>query len=280
MIQNSNENEDLSESEHEQVLHRDLNRLNKMVGYCKTTRCLRSYILEYFGEQQIEPCGNCGNCKSQYIQRNITTEAQKILSAVARVERKYPYGLGESLIVQMLHGSDIKRISQLGLNKFSTYGIMRDVDQRKIHDYIDFLISKGYLELTQTKYPVLRLTDHSKEILFQGIQVTLKEKAAKRWKDSHSTEEKASLSLTRFESDESSLYEALRALRTKISRAENVPAYVVFSNATLSDMAMKCPHNMVDFLEVSGVGETKAKRYGMQFLNTIKSWEDGGSQNG
>jgi ATP-dependent DNA helicase RecQ len=280
LIQNSNENEDLSESEHEQVLHRDLNRLNKMVGYCKTTRCLRSYILKYFGEQQIEPCGNCGNCKSQYIQRDITTEAQKILSAVARVERKYPYGLGESLIVQMLHGSDIKRISQLGLNKFSTYGIMRDVDQRKIHDYIDFLISKGYLELTQTKYPVLRLTDHSKEILFQGIQVTLKEKAAKRWKDSHSTEEKASLSLTRFESDESSLYEALRALRTKISRAENVPAYVVFSNATLSDMAMKCPHNMVDFLEVSGVGETKAKRYGMQFLNTIKSWEDGGSQNG
>lgn len=280
LIQNSRENEDLSESERGQVLRRDLNRLGKMVGYCKTTDCLRSYILEYFGEQHIEACGNCGNCKSQYVQRDITTEAQKILSAVARVERKYPYGLGVSLIVQMLHGSKVQRVSQLGLDKLSTYGIMRDADRRKIHDYIDFLVSKDYLELTQSKYPVLRLTERSRDILFQGMRITMKEKEAKQRKDSYSAKETGIPSLTRSESDESSLYEALRVLRAKISRAENVPAYVVFSNATLSDMTVKCPRNMTDFLEVSGVGEVKAKRYGTQFLHAIKNWQDGNSQNG
>lgn len=72
-------------------------RLEQMVGYCKTTDCLRSYLLEYFGEARILPCGNCGNCKGQFTERDITTEAQKILSAVARVEKRYPSGLGHCI---------------------------------------------------------------------------------------------------------------------------------------------------------------------------------------
>ncbi len=279
LIQNSNENENLSESEREQVLRRDLDRLNKMVGYCKTTRCLRSYILEYFGEQPIEACGNCGNCQSRYVRRDITTEAQKILSAVARVEKKYPYGLGVSLIVQMLHGSHVKRIGQLGLDRFSTYGIMRDVDQRKIRDYIDFLVSEGDLELTKNKYPVLHLTSRSRDILFQGMQVAIQEKAAKQGEHPGSAEGNRIASPSS-ESDENSLYEALRTLRARVARTENVPAYVIFSNATLTDMVRKRPHSMADFLEVSGVGEVKARRYGMRFLSAIRDWENGGGENG
>lgn len=279
LVQNSNENENLSGEEREQVFRRDLERLNKMVGYCKTTRCLRSYILEYFGERHSDACGNCGNCKSEYIQRNITTEAQKILSAVARVDRKYPYGVGITLIVRMLHGSKEQRISQLGLDKLTTYGIMHDVDRRKIREYIDLLISQGYLELTQDQYPVLHLTNRSNGVLFHGVQVISREKAVGRSERMASTgKQNASLSPP-FESSENSLFEALRALRTELAQQANVPAYIIFSNAALQDMAAKRPRCMTDFLEVSGVGEVKAKRYGKQFLNAIQNWENGGRKN-
>lgn len=279
LVQNSNENENLSEEEREQVFRRDLERLHKMVGYCKTTRCLRSYILEYFGERYSDACGNCGNCKSEYIQRNITTEAQKILSAVARVDRKYPYGVGITLIVRMLHGSKEQRISQLGLDKLTTYGIMHDVDRRKIREYIDLLISQGYLELTQDQYPVLHLTDRSNGVLFHGVQVISREKAVGRPERTASTgKQNVSLSPP-FEFSENSLFEALRALRTELAQQANVPAYIIFSNAALQDMAAKRPQCMTDFLEVSGVGEVKAKRYGKQFLNAIQNWENGGRKN-
>lgn len=279
LIKNSNENENLSKAEREQVLRRDLERLDKMIGYCKTTGCLRSYILEYFGDQHINACENCGNCKGKFIQKNITTEAQKILSAVARVERRYPYGLGITLIVRMLHGSKEQRVSQLGLDKLPTYGIMHDIDRRKIREYIDLLVSEGYLELTQDEYPVLHLTARAKDVLFHGMQVTLREKAVTQSerRTSSGTRDYSSPS---FKSDENSLFEVLRSLRTKLALEENVPAYVVFSNATLLDMAKKHPQCMTDFLEVSGVGEVKANRYGKQFLNAIQNWESGGQENG
>lgn len=181
LIRNANANETLSEAEREQVLQRDLMRLEQMVGYCKTTDCLRSYLLEYFGEARILPCGNCGNCKGQFTERDITTEAQKILSAVARVEKRYPSGLGIALVIQMLRGSKGQRVLRLGLDHLSTYGIMRGIDQQTIRSYIDHLISEGYLEQTDGEYPVLRRTVRSSDVLFHGAQVTLKEKQIGRW---------------------------------------------------------------------------------------------------
>ena len=272
LIRNSNENEDLSASERKQVLRRDMERLDKMVGYCRTTCCLRSYILKYFGEQHVEACGNCGNCKSEFIQRNITTEAQKILSAVARVERKYPYGLGITMIVRMLHGSKEQRICQPGLDMLPTYGIMRSIDRRKIREYIDLLVSEGYLKLEQGEYPVLHLTDRSNDVLFHGAQVIQCEKSASQ-SENRALVGKKKVSTLPSEITESSLFEKLRALRTKLAQKENVPAYVVFSNAALLDMAAKRPQSMENFLEVSGVGEVKAERYGKQFLNAILDWE-------
>ena len=278
LIRNSNENEDLSETERGQVLRRDLERLDRMVGYCKTTGCLRSYILEYFGEKNIGACGNCGNCRSKFIRRNITTEAQKILSAVARAERKYSYGFGITLIVRMLHGSREQRIRELGLDKLTTFGIMHDIDRRKIREYIDLLLSEGYLELTQDEYPVLHLTDRSDDVLFRGVQVTLREKAVSQPERRDSAGKQKAL--PPLQPTENGLFEALRALRTELAQKESVPSYIIFTNAALLDMAVKRPRCMADFLEVSGVGEVKAKRYGKQFLNAIQDWESEEKGNG
>jgi len=280
LIQNSEKNEELTEEEHRAVLRRDLERLDKMVSYCKTNRCLRDYILNYFGEKNHGKCGNCGNCRSEFVQKDITTEAKKILSGIARVEKKYAYNLGVTLIVGMLHGSGERHILQLGLDKLQTYGVMRDIKRQKIREYIDYLVSEGYLELTKGKYPVLRLTDSAREILFQGKNVTVPERTAR---SNLSTLGKTpirhrpvpSVSRTRHTLPDEGLLTVLKDLRTKLAQEAGVPAYIIFSNSTLFDMAEKIPRTITEILEVSGVGEVKAERYGEQFLNAINSYAKG-----
>ena len=104
-IENASENEALDEEERQFVHEQDLRRLEEMVGYCKTSGCLRAYLLRYFGEEAPERCSNCGNCVGEWIRQDITVEAQKILSGVVRVEKKYPTGLGLTQIIAMLRGS-------------------------------------------------------------------------------------------------------------------------------------------------------------------------------
>lgn len=170
-IENASENEALDEEERQFVHEQDLRRLEEMVGYCKTSGCLRAYLLRYFGEEAPERCGNCANCVGEWIRQDITVEAQKILSGVVRVEKKYPTGLGLTQIIAMLRGSKNQRVLQLGLDKLSTYGIMHGVDQKQLREYVEFLIDSGYLYLTQGEYPVLRATPQAREVLFHGETV-------------------------------------------------------------------------------------------------------------
>ena len=267
LIDNSIDNDTLPEEQRALVRSQDLRRLEQMTNYCKTTGCLREYLLRYFGEETTDHCDNCGNCNSQMVHRDITVEAQKILSGVARVERKYRKGLGLTLIVRMLHGSSEQRVIDLDLNQLPTYGIMKDIRRTEIRSYIDSLIEQGYLCLTDDEYPVLRLTNKASEVLFHGQRVIYTSREALPKK-------KAGRRKAQPESDvDESLYETLRSQRTELAQKESVPAYVVFSNATLMDMAQKKPHTMAEFLDVSGVGQMKAKRYGKAFLEAIRIWE-------
>ena len=141
LIENSEENEALSDGERALVRQRDLQRLEKMIAYCKTLDCLRAYLLSYFGDAAPSECDCCGNCIGDKVKTDITVEAQKILSAVARVERQYRFGLGIMQIVRMLHGSKEKDV----LDKLPTYGILHGTDRAQIRAYIEHLINKGYL---------------------------------------------------------------------------------------------------------------------------------------
>lgn len=127
LILNGNENEEQPPEERARLQSRDLERLDQMVGYCKTTSCLRRYLLDYFGEHLAEPCGHCSSCQGNFVERDITVEAQKILSGVARVERMYPYGLGVNQVIHMLRGSRNQRVLGLKLDTLPTYGILREV---------------------------------------------------------------------------------------------------------------------------------------------------------
>nr|WP_325235153.1 DNA helicase RecQ [uncultured Oscillibacter sp.] len=253
-------------------LRRDLIRLDRMVRYCKTGGCLRADLLDYFGEIHGGSCGNCGNCAGSFVERDITVEAQKILSAVARVEKRYAYGLGAAVIIKLLRGSRDKRVLQLGLDQLPTHGALKGMDQDRVQRYIDFLMEEGYLRSDGEEYPVLRLTARAGDVLFRGKQVLFRERAAEAAKTGPAG--KTAPQAASQEAD-GSLLAALKALRFRLAQEAGVPAYVVFSNAALTDMAALRPLNMEEFLQVSGVGRVKAERYGEVFLKVIRDWRAG-----
>ena len=266
LIQHPTENEELSEEERSNLIKRELIRLDAMVGYCNTSHCLRGYILEYFGQEYPQLCGNCSNCESTAEQRDITEYAKMILSCIYRIHEQLGYSLGITLVVRVLHGSREKRIKELRLDRLSTYGLMNHVPRAEIREMISALENQGYI-MTHPDRGDLNLTDKAREVLFHGEKVKMLVRKKKREK---SRKEDASSN-----PNTAGLLEELKALRLTLAKEENMPAYIVFSNATLKDMAQKAPVTMAEFLAVSGVGKFKAERYGQRFLTAIKKYMDG-----
>lgn len=268
LIQNSHDNEELSEEQAVQIQRLDLQRLDRMVAYCKTTRCLRGFLLEYFGQRQTGNCGNCSNCRGDFMQTDITTEAQKILSGVARIEKRWPGGLGVVALVQMLRGSKDKNTLKRGLDTLPTYGIMQHTSPARMRLYLDALEEQGYIINTQGEYPVVRLAADAKEVLFNGKTVTMTERKAaeKSNKTSKTKEVGVQADLPQ------DLYERLRAVRSELAQKQHVPAYIILSNASLAEMASKRPRTTGDLMRISGVGEARAHRYGQKFLQAIAEY--------
>ncbi len=268
LIQNSKDNEELTEEQARQIQKQDLQRLDQMVAYCKTTRCLRGFLLEYFGQHQTGGCDNCSNCKGDFVQTDITTEAQKILSGVARIEKRWPGGLGVLALVQMLRGSKDKNTLNRGLDELPTYGIMKDTPPARMRLYLDALEEQGYILNTKGEYPVVRLSNSAKEVLFQGKTVTMTERRQQE-KPKKPARSKTAQTPANVPED---LYERLRAVRSELAQKQHVPAYIILSNASLAEMAAKRPRTTGDLIRISGVGEARAHRYGKKFLQTIAEY--------
>ena len=262
LIQQPAQNEDLTEEEREKIQQRDLARLEAMVGYCNTDRCLRGYILDYFGQEHPALCGNCSNCDGAGEETDITVQAKIILPCVRLIWERLGYNVGATLVVRVLHGSREKRILELHLEELSTYGAMRSISREQIREMIAVLEARGYLA-TGAEHGELRLTEKARDVLYCGETVKM------RVRKQENLEKKP---VPKRLVEASGLLEELKALRMKLAREENVPAYIVFSNATLQDMAEKAPTTMDAFLEVSGVGKYKAERYGAEFLNAIREY--------
>jgi ATP-dependent DNA helicase RecQ len=223
-------------------------KLQSMIDYCHTTRCLHQFILNYFGEENIlEHCDKCANCLERELQ-DITIEAQKIFSCIVRMKQAY----GSKLIASVLKGSQQKRILELGFDRLSTYGIMSDLSTVQIMDLINLLAAEDYLVISSGKYPVVQLSSRARPVL-RGQQ-------------------KIIVSLPKIPEaaiPESSLFQALRDLRRQIAQTQGLPPYVIFPDATLRDMAAYRPQNQEAMLAITGVGQIKYEKYGEQFLNII-----------
>ncbi|MCT4604922.1 MAG: DNA helicase RecQ [Marinisporobacter sp.] len=227
-------------------------KLQEMVDYCHTSKCLRKYILEYFGEEKVgDTCHNCSNCKDDSELMDRTIEAQKIFSCIYRMKEKY----GTSLVAQVLRGSKNKKVLGFGFHGLSTYGIMKEYTEKEIKDMMNILIAEGYLHLTEGQYPVVRLGKKSVGVLKNKEKVL--QKIQKR-------KEEVII--------DHSLFEVLRKLRKEISTREKVPPYIVFSDSTLRQMSEYYPIDEEAMLRIKGVGEEKLKKYGDEFLRIIKSY--------
>ena len=265
LIDNSADNEELDPQERETIRLQDMERLAMMVGYCKTKECLRGYILDYFGQKHPQACGNCGNCKGEFEPVDITREAQMILSCVKRIYDRLGYYVGVAVVARVLQGSKEKKLLQLGLDELSTYGLLNTTGRTQIRAMAEHLEGLGYL-LTESEHQTLRLTPKASQVLYQGQTVQM---LVRKEEEQTPARSPAGDKLT---GDESELYDALRELRGELARESGVPAYVVFSNATLQDMARKKPRTTAEFKRVSGVGEMKAAWYGKAFLERIREY--------
>ena len=261
LIENGSDNEDLTEEQREIIKKQDYERLEAMVTYCKTRTCLRGWILEYFGQKHPEVCGNCGSCAKEYEKKDITKEAQMILSCVRRIKDHLGYYVGKPTVVRTLQGSREKKTIELGLNEISTYGLMKTMSANAIKELISRLEDGGYL-VTELEHQTLRLTEKASGVLYLGesveVLVLKQEEKLQRLDDDGMTE------------DERELFDLLRECRSRLARQNGVAPFMIFSNATLMDMAKKHPTNMTAFKRVSGVGEMKAGWYGKDFLKVLK----------
>ena len=251
----------------------DLRRLEMMVGYCKHGGCLRGCILDYFGQEHGAGCGNCGNCCASYVESDITVTAQMILSCIRRVHDKLGYYVGMAAIVSVLRGSRSRRIGELGLDSVSTYGLLRDRSAAEIRGCIEYLENAGYLFVEQ-EHSTLRMTERAGAVLFRGERVSMSVRQDLQQESRRGRRRRAQPAADLRSEPDSGLLTALRALRTNLARREGVPAYIIFSNATLADMAARVPRTRSQLLEVSGIGAVKAERYGDLFLEAIEKYAD------
>ena len=246
----------------------DLELLKKMTFYATTSDCLRGYILKYFGEAAPVFCGYCSNCDTQFESVDVTIDAQKIVSAVMRLA-KQGRAFGKVMVAKSLHGSKEQLVVSRGLDKLTTYGIMAETSLSRIIDIINFLVEKGWLAQANSEYPSLQLTPKSREITKGEVEVVMQLPPEIKTRDDAARPRKAVAAAGH---DRPELYMRLAALRKETADKAKVPAYIVFSNATLNDMCAKLPRTAAEFLLVNGVGQVKLEAYGDAFTQLIAAY--------
>ncbi len=263
MIENSAENDQLDEVTRIRLRQKDEERLKLMTWYCTRQECLRSYMLRYFGESAENYCGNCSSCRTNYEQRDMTLEAQKIISCIYRLhQRELHFGIGG--LTDILRGSKAERYRKFHFEEtLSTFGIMSDTSEKLCRDMIRHLLTEEWISLSDGSYPVLQLNRNSARLLKEkcSVSINVVKEAPPEQKSQamHSNVDEA-------------LFTELKACRAAIAAKEHVPAYIIFTDAALRDMCIKQPQSDMAFLSVSGVGRVKLEKYGALFIERIRSY--------
>lgn len=230
----------------------EISKLQTMINLVYTQECYRKFILNYFGEQYDEKCNNCSNCEAPGELVDKSVDAQKVISCVYRMNQRFGIGM----VLDVLRGSKNKKVYELGFDELSTYGIVKNYTKDELTQFINMLISHGYLNYNG-EYPVLTLNKQSIEIVKGQRQVFVKEQVVKKIKI-----------------EENELFTILKELRMDISREEKIPPYMVFGDSTLKELSNRMPITDEQFLDISGVGNSKLNKYGEKFMEKIKAYID------
>ena len=285
LLDSKEDTTDLTPEEFDTVRERDEQRLRAMTAYCTTTRCLREYILRYFGETNAAPCGNCSNCLREYEEEDVTEAAMRVMECVRELRQRF----GINVIVGTLRGRDNVKLRSYGLEKCVNFGKLEQLGEEKIKDIINLLLQENLLWTTMDKYSLVKLTPAGYELLkkynasLAGVEgaepVKIVMRSLKQEEEERSASHQRSRKGRRISEVLTSrgldLFEKLRSLRAELAREEGLPPYIVFGDKTLLDMCLKTPQNKEEMLGVNGVGENKYMRYGEQFLQIIKDFTGG-----
>lgn len=243
----------INQSNNPQEIARNRLLLTQMEQYCETDGCLRRYMLHYFGENSTEDCGNCSSCNGDFELTDVTIDAQKVLSHISRLNnagRRFMF----------THTTDIILGKSDDFTQLSTFGIMKGAPRHYIRQLTNRLTALGYLQ--DDGY--LSITPKASEVLFGGVAVTI------RGTKPEANETRSKTQAAMYAVSEHLLTQ-LKELRLTLAKKAKVPAYVIFSDATLVDMCQKHPQTETEMLAVSGVGEVKYKRYGEAFLQLLQA---------
>ena len=231
-------------------------KLERMQQFAEALSCRRIALLNYFGEQVSEGCGNCDICNSPPAYFDATLLAQKVCSGVARLKEREPMGM----VIDVLRGAQNAHVLEKGYQNIKTYGAIKDVSWLDLQQYVIQLLNQGVLDINFREGARLGLTEQAKEVLFSGkkVQLAVLQKEAEKKK-----------AAAKSRTTKTNLFEKLRLLRQQIATEQNVPAYVVFGDASLKDMEAKLPKNREEFMQVSGVGQAKLEKYAEVFIAEI-----------
>lgn len=239
-------------------------KLQRMLNYAEATSCRRKILLAYFSEDLKEDCGNCDVCKNPPQFLDGTILAQKALSAVRRTNED----IGVNMMINILRGSANQEVYNKGYQNIKTYGIGKEISFKDWQHYANQLINLGVLEIAYDESFKLKITNFGNEVLFRSRKVKITQ-AVDRVIKSKEKKTRAK-KLTKQEQ----LFEELRQLRAAVAKKDGVPAYIVFHDATLNQIALELPTTENDLLTIQGINQTKVDRYASPFLDLIKGYKE------
>ncbi|RAP75512.1 DNA helicase RecQ [Paenibacillus montanisoli] len=237
-----------------------LNKLYTMMHYSRSEKCLLQYIVKYFGESDVPECGKCSNCLDQSALIDTTEDARKALSCVGRLKGRF----GISLASKVLKGSREKRILELGLDRLTTYGLMRSWPEKDIADLMYWLVAEGYLRISEGEYPTVSLTADALPVLEGKVTVQRRQSAAAKRRAAEGTAITAA---------NTPLFEALREWRRVTAAKEHVPPFMLFFDAALREIADRQPVNTEQLMAVKGIGAAKAAKYGSEVIAIVRQFK-------
>ncbi|UEA31528.1 DNA helicase RecQ [Granulicatella elegans] len=242
-------------------------KLNEMIDYCRTVRCLRGFMLNYFGQKDIsEDCGHCTNCLNKVELSDVTPQAQMILSCIIRMKERY----GMSKVSEVLRGSKRAEMKALHFDQLSTYGIMKDYSDKALKEFISSLIADRYIETEGLQYPILQVSDLGKKALKNREKIEVKPIVAQILQKPDAIQQHKVQDNVPFDEV---LFDRLRSIRMDLAFAQHVPPFLVFSDKTLKEFCRHLPTTDREFLQISGVGEKKLETYGEAFMKVIREYK-------
>lgn len=247
------EQSDLAD-EYQKIQYQKLAMITK---YVNTTECLQQFIVSYFG-QRCEPCGKCSNCLGTFIEKDITSESKSIISTIYELDGRF----GKTVVADVVSGANNQRMREIDAAHLRHYGSLK-IGKSRVINLINYLISHNYLQLTDSQYPVVHVTNLGWDVLDNKKRVT--QKIFKKI-------EKLSQTYNQIPKEENDLFVRLKEVRLDLAKKQGIPAFYIFSDKSLREMALQKPKTQAEFLNISGVGQAKLKSYGQIMLAAIKNY--------